>query len=107
MFSDFSGPVLGLIIHHEDFYTLDGLGHVEPGAVVNQAAGEAAQVLAVAADPVVKYMSKAALEKAVKATEKRMYKAAEELDFTEAARLRDEMEVLKALLNENRLSKFK
>jgi excinuclease ABC subunit B len=61
----------------------------------------------VAADPVVKYMSKSALEKALKATENRMYKAADELDFTEAARLRDEMDALKALLKENRMSKFK
>ena len=60
----------------------------------------------IAADPVIKYMTKAALEKAVKNSEKKMYKAAEELNFTEAARLRDEIVELKKLINENRLSKY-
>jgi len=53
----------------------------------------------IAADPVVQYMNKDALKKAVANTEKKMYKAAENLDFTEAARLRDESEILKDLLN--------
>ncbi len=54
----------------------------------------------VAADPVVKYMNKEALEKAIKNAEKKMYKAAENLDFTEAARFRDEIEYLKSLLDD-------
>ncbi len=53
----------------------------------------------IAADPVVQYMNKDALEKAVDNTEKKMYKAADQLDFTEAARLRDELEILRNLLN--------
>ena len=53
-----------------------------------------------AADPVVKYMSKEALQKAIEKTEKAMKKAAKELDFIEAARLRDEMLELKKLLGE-------
>ncbi len=44
----------------------------------------------VAADPVVQYMDKAGLDKMVKATQKKMEAAAKELDFIEAARLRDE-----------------
>ncbi|MFP4619861.1 MAG: excinuclease ABC subunit UvrB [Bacteroidales bacterium] len=44
-----------------------------------------------AADPVVQYMSKEALEKAIEKNKKAMEKAASELDFKEAARLRDEM----------------
>jgi excinuclease ABC subunit B len=52
----------------------------------------------VAADPVVQYMSIDALEKTILKTKKEMEKAAKELDFIEAARLRDEMYRLKELL---------
>jgi len=51
----------------------------------------------VAADPVVRYMSSAALEKAIEKTKKSMEKAARELDFIEAARYRDEMYELEKL----------
>jgi len=44
-----------------------------------------------AADPVVQYMSAPALEKAIAKLKKDMEAAAKELDFYEAARLRDEM----------------
>jgi excinuclease ABC subunit B len=44
-----------------------------------------------AADPVVQYMSIPALEKAIAKIKKEMEAAAKELDFYEAARLRDEM----------------
>lgn len=44
-----------------------------------------------AADPVVKYMSKEELTKLINHTRKLMEKAAKELDFLEAARLRDEI----------------
>lgn len=53
----------------------------------------------VAADPVVAYMSKPALEKMIEKTQKSMEKAAKELDFMEAARLRDELNELKELLS--------
>jgi len=49
------------------------------------------QDLDTAADPVVQYMSKEGLEKAIEKNKKAMEKAASELDFKEAARLRDEM----------------
>jgi excinuclease ABC subunit B len=52
----------------------------------------------IAADPVIKYMNKAALEKVIEKTRKSMEKAASELDFVEAARLRDEMADLQKLL---------
>lgn len=52
----------------------------------------------VAADPVVKYMSHDALEKAINKAQKKMEKAAEELNFIEAAQYRDEMKKLKELL---------
>ena len=51
--------------------------------------------LTLAADPVVQYMTKEQLEKSVEKTKKAMEKAAKELDFMEAARLRDEMYELK------------
>jgi excinuclease ABC subunit B len=53
----------------------------------------------VAADPVVKYMNREALGKAVEKARRNMEKAASELDFTEAARFRDEMHELQKLLN--------
>ena len=54
--------------------------------------------LNVAADPVVQYMSKDQLKKAVDETQKRMQKAAKDLDFIEAARLRDELFALQKQL---------
>ncbi len=52
----------------------------------------------VAADPVVRYMSSAALEKTIEKIKKSMKKAARELDFIEAARYRDEIYELEKLL---------
>lgn len=54
----------------------------------------------IAADPVVAYMDKNALEKMIRNTQKSMEKAAKELDFMEAAKLRDELNDLKELLKE-------
>lgn len=54
--------------------------------------------LDIAADPVVQYMNKVALEKAIEKTKKSMEKAAKDLNFQEAARLRDEMYALQELL---------
>jgi excinuclease ABC subunit B len=50
--------------------------------------------MSVAADPVVQYMSSEQLDKHINRTKKAMEKAAKELDFIEAARLRDEMYAL-------------
>jgi excinuclease ABC subunit B len=52
----------------------------------------------IAADPVIKFMNREALEKAIDKARKSMEKAASELDFIEAARLRDEMTELQKLL---------
>jgi excinuclease ABC subunit B len=52
----------------------------------------------IAADPVVRYMSSEALEKAVEKSRKAMEKAASDLNFVEAARLRDEISGLQKLL---------
>jgi excinuclease ABC subunit B len=58
--------------------------------------------LNLAADPVVKFMTKPQLEKTLLQTRKSMEKAAKELDFIEAARLRDEMFALQELLKEHK-----
>lgn len=52
----------------------------------------------IAADPVVRYMNKEALEKAIEKSRKAMEKAASELDFLDAARYRDEIYDLQKLL---------
>lgn len=54
----------------------------------------------IAADPVVSYMSKPELEKLIDRTKKQMERAAKDLDFMEAAKLRDEYFALKKLLEE-------
>ncbi len=56
----------------------------------------------IAADPVVQYMSIDGLEKTIEKTQKQMKAAAKELDFIEAARLRDEMFALQRLLQEKK-----
>ncbi len=54
----------------------------------------------IAADPVVQYLSRDKLEKLIQQTQKRMEQAAKELNFMEAARLRDEWQGLKNRLAE-------
>jgi excinuclease ABC subunit B len=56
--------------------------------------------LAMAADPIVQYMSKDQLENSIKQTEKKMKEAAKKLDFVEAAQYRDELYALKKILKE-------
>ena len=63
------------------------------GAYADQARSD------IAADPVVKYMDKPELEKAIDKARKQMEKAARELDFIEAARFRDEMYAYQELLS--------
>ncbi len=53
----------------------------------------------IAADPVVQYMSRDALEKAAQKARKQMEKAASELNFIEAARYRDEMLAYQEMMN--------
>tara|TARA_Y100000589_G_scaffold187124_1_gene177211 strand:+ start:57263 stop:59302 length:2040 start_codon:yes stop_codon:yes gene_type:complete len=54
----------------------------------------------IAADPLIEYMNKEQLEQLLLETQDRMKKAAKELDFIEAARLRDEMLELNKILKE-------
>ena len=55
-----------------------------------------------AADPVVSYMSKDQLTKLANETRRKMEKAAKDLDFMEAARLRDELQEVEKLLKESK-----
>ena len=50
--------------------------------------------MSIAADPVMQYMSADGVKKAIENTKMQMLKAAKEMDFMEAARLRDEMNQL-------------
>ena len=69
------------------FQNIDPNAYVEPDSTQ-----------AIAADPVVQYMSKPALEKAIAKTKKAMQDAAKKLEFLEAAQLRDELIKLEDLL---------
>ncbi|MEX0968120.1 MAG: excinuclease ABC subunit UvrB [Bacteroidia bacterium] len=51
-------------------------------------------------DPVVAYMTKPQMEKSIEDTRKKMMRAAKEMDFVEAARLRDEMQAMELLKRE-------
>jgi len=56
--------------------------------------------ISMVADPVIQYMTKDQMERTIGETKKRMQKAAKDLDFMEAARLRDEMYALEKLFQE-------
>ena len=56
----------------------------------------------VAADPVVRYMSRPELEKEIARTRRQMTDAAKKMDFIEAAQLRDELAKLEDLLKERK-----
>jgi excinuclease ABC subunit B len=61
----------------------------------------------IAADPVVKYMNREGLEKAVENARKKMEDAARELDFIAAAKYRDEMFAYREKLEETEVPKKK
>ena len=54
----------------------------------------------VAADPIMQYMNIENIDKTIAETERKMYKAAKELNFLEAAALRDELDKLRTLRKE-------
>ncbi len=56
------------------------------------------ETVSIAADPVVQYMSKPQMEKAIERTRKQMQEAAKKLEFIEAAQYRDELLRLEDLL---------
>ncbi|MFB9842173.1 excinuclease ABC subunit UvrB [Mucilaginibacter ginsenosidivorans] len=59
-----------------------------------------ADSVSLAADPIVQYMSKPDLKKAIENTRKEMVTAAKDMDFLLAAKLRDEMFALEKLMDE-------
>jgi excinuclease ABC subunit B len=71
----------------------NALSRTEPNAYI-----EPDNSVNIAADPVVQFMNKTALEKAIQKTKKAMLDAAKNLEFLEAARLRDEMLKLEDIL---------
>jgi excinuclease ABC subunit B len=56
----------------------------------------------IAADPIVKYMNRGAIEKAIEKAKEAMEKAASELNFIEAARYRDEMYAYQELMKKQK-----
>jgi len=56
--------------------------------------------VSIAADPVIQYMTKPEMQKAIEKTRKDMQKAAKEMDFLMAARMRDEMYALEKVFAE-------
>jgi len=58
------------------------------------------EAMSVAADPVVQYMSAEQLKKQIGLAKSAMLRAAKEMDFVEAARLRDELYALEKVLKE-------
>jgi len=63
------------------------------------------EIINTAADPVVKYLNDEQLKKLYDQARKSMEKAAKELDFIEAARLRDEMLGYKELIEKRKKGK--
>ena len=76
------------------------VGYASAGMKVKAYSGDEPSNLA--ADPIVQYMSVPALEKAISKIKKEMEAAAKELDFYEAARLRDEMFKYQEILKEKK-----
>ena len=71
----------------------DGMVNPDPSVYVEK------EQISMVADPVVKYMNKQELTKLIEKTKKQMNEAAKNLDFIEAAQLRDELIKLQDLLN--------
>ena len=72
------------------------------GASTREGYYDTATAQSIAADPVIRYMSKEQLQKTIDKTRRAMEKAAKELDFIEAAKLRDELFELEKLVNKAR-----
>lgn len=74
------------------------MSHYNKKLGTNPKAYSESESIDIAADPIVKYMDKQALEKSILRTKQLMEKAAKELNFKEAAKLRDEMFALEELM---------
>ncbi len=83
--------------HHEIINQTAVIDHGSQGRAYIRKEG-----IDLAADPVVQYMSRDQLKKAITKTKRSMEKAAKELDFIEAARFRDELMALEKLVREGK-----
>ena len=84
----FSNVLLGSGTEKEEVKTKVPKAYVEP------------ETITIAADPVVQYMSKPQMEKAIERVRKQMQEAAKKLEFIEAAQYRDELLRLEDILKE-------
>ena len=84
----FSNALLGVGAEKEETKSKAPKAYIEP------------EKISIAADPVVQYMSKPQMEKAIERTRKLMQEAAKKLEFIEAAQYRDELLRLEDLLKE-------
>ena len=84
----FSNALLGSGTEKEEVKTKVPKAYVEP------------ETITIAADPVVQYMSKPQMEKAIDRVRKQMQEAAKKLEFIEAAQYRDELLRLEDILKE-------
>ena len=84
----FNNVLLGTSTDKEEAKTKAPKAYIEP------------ETISIAADPVVQYMSKPQMEKAIERTRKQMQEAAKKLEFIEAAQYRDELLRLEDILKE-------
>jgi excinuclease ABC subunit B len=77
----------------EQTSVIDFVGGVQKAYVESEA-------ISIAADPIVQYMTKPDLKKAIENTRKEMLTAAKDMDFLLAAKLRDEMFALEKMMEE-------
>ena len=84
----YSNALLGAGAEKEEVKTQAPKAYVEP------------EKASIAADPVVQYMTKPQMEKAIERTRKQMQEAAKKLEFIEAAQYRDELLRLEDMLKE-------
>ena len=84
----YSNALLGASAEKEEIKTHAPKAYIEP------------EKISIAADPVVQYMSKPQMEKAIERARKQMQEAAKKLEFIEAAQYRDELLRLEDMLKE-------
>ena len=84
----FNNALLGASAEKEEVKNHAPKAYIEP------------EKISIAADPVVQYMSKPQMEKAIERTRKQMQEAAKKLEFIEAAQYRDELLRLEDMLKE-------
>ena len=84
----FSNALLGVNADKEEVKTQTPKAYIEP------------EKISIAADPVVQYMSKPQMEKAIERARKQMQEAAKKLEFIEAAQYRDELLRLEDMMKE-------